>query len=267
MRYGRRILSIILSALVLLTMMSCCVSAAYYDRNKTYLSVRVEGISKTFYDDSFNISRDATVLDALRETGLDVVVKESQYGLYVSSIEGNTEKTFGGWDGWLFELNGEELQTSVDQAKIGDNVNLLVYYGDPYGVGMEYPYAEIRTYEGYITVLNMKFDDSEFESGNQPEPTPIVGATVTFDDGTVLTTDSEGKVYLTDELKGDKVYFFTIEKYAENGLPIVLRTHGWYSCKVESPLDPVWSAVFDFFFRMHDWFTNLFQKIAAVFGR
>ena len=261
MKFFKKSLSIFLATLMIFAVLSCSASAL---ERKTEIHVQVEGITKTLFDDSIKISKKATVLDALSATGLDLVVTDSEYGKYITSIEGEAAGTFGGWDGWLYELNGVELSVSVDQAEIGDSFNLLAYYGDPYGVGMQYPVANQRVSEGYITFTSTDTVTNWDTGESVTSENPVVGATVTFDDGTVLTTDSEGKIYLTEELMQKGVHFYKIEKYAENGLPVVLRTEGWYAVNPGAPEGAVLNII-EFFAKIYNWFVNLFQKIIGIF--
>ncbi len=258
----KKTLSIIMAALMLFAM----ASFAFAEDAQTDLKVEIEGIKKTLFNGTVTVSKSASVLDVVYETGLDVVAEDSSYGgKYISSIGGDAAGTFGGWDGWLFELDGVESYLSVDQATVGDSSFLLFYYGDPYGeAGMQRPQADEHISDGYITFTSADTVTDWTTGESTTTVNPVADATVTFSDGTVLKTDETGKVNLKYKLQKAGNYTYTVEKYAESGLPLVLRTTGSYS--VEGP-DSFGLKVNVFFEAVKDWFNNIFQKIAALFNR
>lgn len=245
----KKTLSVIMAALMIFAM----ASSAFAADAKTDLKVEIEGITKTLFDGTVTVSKSDTVLDALRATGVEVVATESQYGAYIVSIGGDAAGKFGSWDGWLFMLDGKEISASADLVKVGEAKEMTVYYGDPYGIGMQYPEADEHISEGYITFTSADTvtDWETYESTTTVNP--VADATVTFSNGTVLKTDKDGKIELTKDLKKAGSYTYTIEKYSDKGCPLVLRTTGEYSIS--------------FFEMIRNWFISLFAKIAALFNR
>lgn len=245
----KKTLSIIMAALMLFAM----ASFAFAADETISLKVDVEGITKTLFNDTVTVDKDASCLDALKATKVEVVSTESEYGAYIVSIGGDAAGKFGGWDGWLFMLDGKEISASADLVKVGEAKEMTVYYGDPYGIGMQYPEADEHISEGYITFTSADTvtDWETYESTTTVNP--VADATVTFSNGTVLKTDKDGKIDLTKDLKKAGSYTYTVEKYSDKGCPLVLRTTGEYSIS--------------FFEMIRNWFISLFAKIAALFNR
>lgn len=64
---------------------------------------------------------DATVLAALQATGVDATVEDSEYGKYISALNGAAAE---GSSGWIYTVNGQEVMESADQCQLaaGDTV-------------------------------------------------------------------------------------------------------------------------------------------------
>lgn len=71
------------------------------------------------------ISADATVLDVLEGTTLDVVVEDSQYGAYVTSIAGVAADAT---HGWTYTVNDQQPTESAGSLKIVDGDNVVWNY-------------------------------------------------------------------------------------------------------------------------------------------
>lgn len=64
---------------------------------------------------------DATVLAALQATGVDATIEDSEYGKYISALNGTAAE---GTSGWIYTVNGQEVMESADQCQLaaGDTV-------------------------------------------------------------------------------------------------------------------------------------------------
>lgn len=73
----------------------------------------------------------ATVLDALEATGWDVQVEDSDYGKFVSSINGIANGSEGDASGWVFTVNDQTVMEASDACKLkaGDSVQWSFYVG------------------------------------------------------------------------------------------------------------------------------------------
>ena len=78
------------------------------------------------YSGSVQLPEGATALDALEATGLDYVVEDSQYGMFVSSINGLANGETSATAGWMYSLNGEMALESCD-ALVLSNGDLLTW--------------------------------------------------------------------------------------------------------------------------------------------
>lgn len=239
----KRVISFVISLLLLLSVFSFCFSA---DGENDYIELQIEGIStKLFYGELKAVpegQESISVADLLRFavseyetltiTGLDEG--------YITDINGDTAGKFGGWDGWLFQVNGEDAPAGITDVTVKNGDSVLFYFGDPYGVGMQFPNAE---YEETEKKLTFNSADTTYDADYNPTVTvnPVTGMTVglvagfvdvsSFSDanpfeteGTVVetfVTDENGTVDLSEVDEGD--YTVLYYKTAENGLPLVLR--------------------------------------------
>lgn len=71
----------------------------------------------TLFAGSIDVAADATVLDALEATGLDVDAQDSEYGMFVNAIGGVAGE---GMKGWIYTVNGEQVQSSADKCTLAD---------------------------------------------------------------------------------------------------------------------------------------------------
>ena len=70
----------------------------------------------------------ATAYDALCATGLSVASKNSQYGIYVSAIDGLAEFEYGGSSGWMYSVNGSAPDVSCGKYVLKDGDRISWYY-------------------------------------------------------------------------------------------------------------------------------------------
>ena len=72
------------------------------------------------FDGTVELAEDATVLDALKATGLTLDVQDSEYGAFVNAIDGLATGAFGDASGWGYDINGEMVMDSADVATVSD---------------------------------------------------------------------------------------------------------------------------------------------------
>ena len=191
--------------------------------------LRIEGISANlFYDDvTVTYTGDAlTVQDFIiyadEHSDAITVIGAEGASPYITSINGDAAGTFGGWDGWLFEVNGVEAATGIGGVELNDGDEVLFYYGDPYGVGMQYPEVDLTDIDKHV--VRFVSNDTTYDEEWNPVVTanPVVGVTVTFD-GKEFITNENGEIVLTRDLMTAGAHTVATDKKAENGLPLVLR--------------------------------------------
>lgn len=235
-------------AATLLAGTSCVTAFAEDEAKSLSVTLRIEGISKNLYYNTVEIpytTDNLTVQDALiyiDEQSDDITITGADIS-WITEVNGDISGTFGGWDGWLYTVNGTEPDVGVDGYILEDNDSIVLYYGDPYGVGMQYPAADtsdiangVLTFSSENTVYDENFNSSVVI-------TPVNGATVewfytTTDDSTkaassvVYVTDENGKITIDKAYLTEGEHHISIERANESGLPTVLRFADDYTVNV-----------------------------------
>lgn len=77
------------------------------------------------------VPQGATVYDALMATGWDVQSESSEYGAYVTSINGVANGSEGEASGWVFTVSDQQVMEGCDTHKLdeGDSVQWSFYVG------------------------------------------------------------------------------------------------------------------------------------------
>lgn len=238
--------------LALLLTLSCLVpfSLGAEDEQGT-VRVKIEGIYSTVYDGIITYKNEPgdgpfTVKELMSflndNENLAIVGLESNY---ITSIAGESAGFFGGWDGWIFRINGVEGSESIETATVEDGDELLFYYSDEYGIGCQYP--EINIDEIYETgKISFTSSDVDWSTG---EPivfeNPVSGAFISFfneanngsDYIAAAITAEDGSVTLPKNVLHSGNLAFFIEKYSSNGVPVVIRRR--FDISLIGPFDDV----------------------------
>lgn len=206
------------------------VSSAYAADKTMSITLRIEGIEKNQfyatedvpYTGSLTVAQALTYIDSkedsIKITGADTA--------YITDINGETAGKFGGWDGWLYKVNGTDSAVGIDSMELSDGDSILLYYGDPYGAGMQFPVADTSDLKN--GVIKFTSEDTTYDKdGNATVKTnPVVGATVTWMDGdskTEYVTDKKGVVTIASDLLNEGAHAVQITKTGDAKLPLVLR--------------------------------------------
>lgn len=268
MKNFKKALSVLLAALMLVSVFALSAFAA----GKITVTLRIEGIKACLYYGKVTLDADSTVLDVLTQadkdsTALTVTVVDSEYGPYVSAINGESEKTFKGWDGWLYRVNGTEPQLSAGKAKVNAGDSIVFYYGDPYGVGMQYPVVNTESLsEGKISFTSL---DTEYDENWNPvlKEKSVTGYTLTWgykNSKTVtLTPDANGVCTIPEEYLTNEAHSVQIERYAPNGCPTVLRLAPDFTVGEKTATNILYELLAklkSFFAKLADFFKNLFKR-------
>lgn len=77
--------------------------------------------ARILFDETVNVEEGATALKILEATGLDLDVQRGDYGAFVNGVNGITTD---GFKGWVYTINGNQVQTSADKTalKSGDKL-------------------------------------------------------------------------------------------------------------------------------------------------
>lgn len=223
----KKITALVVSIMLTIGMLSIVVSADDATKNVT---LRIEGANDNIYYGTEAIVAD-TVADALvafdelsDEFSLDIV--EGQYGAYINGVNDEAAAAFGGWDGWLFMVNGVESPVGIDATEIKDNDVVVLYYADPYGVGFQKPELDTDKLvsDGIIKFVS---NDVSYDDAGEPhnETNPVVGAKVRISglETQEYTTDENGEIVVDFKSLAGGEYGIAIEKYSDAGIPLVLR--------------------------------------------
>ena len=210
--------------------MLCGMTSALAGEQKT-VSLRVEGAAEClFYDPAVPLEEGDSVLSLLvrvldREK-ISYQLEESAYGgYYFPALAGEAEYTFGGYDGWLYYVNGSDAPVSIDGYLPEGGEEIVVAYCDPYGdPATLLPICSV-TREAGEWVLTVTAETTVYDENWNPTVslTPVSAVQVQVN-GATLLTDEQGRATLPSELKAGDTVALSLEKYAENGKPLVLRT-------------------------------------------
>ncbi len=217
---------ILLCALAVL-LVSCFAVAVNADADDpAIVTLRIEGINKNLYNAKVELDDkdEITVADVISKAdfyseGIKVTGLEDSY---ITDINGESAGAFGGMDGWLYRVNGEYPTVAMNEHIVYDGDVIVVYYGDPFGVGMQFPEMDCTELKNGVLKFTSK-DTTYDESFNATvKVNPVADMKVTFD-GKEYITDAEGVVNIDKSLLTIGSHDVTVSKYAENGLPLVLR--------------------------------------------
>jgi hypothetical protein len=74
-----------------------------------------------------------TAMDALKQalekSNINFVIQNSSYGAYLSSIAGQAAGSLGGYDGWMYKVNGVSPLTGAADYVLNDDDIVTFYYG------------------------------------------------------------------------------------------------------------------------------------------
>ncbi|MBO4453160.1 MAG: DUF4430 domain-containing protein [Clostridia bacterium] len=221
MKNTKRILVILAAVMLLALTIPVLASAA----TKSEVTLRIEGVTKNLFYGKVALSESVvTVADVIVKADEDnesLTVVGADTG-YISAVNGEAGGQFGGWDGWMYRVNGVEAAVGISEYTLKAGDEIVLFYGDPFGVGMQYPEIDLSDVEDGI--IRFTSVDTTYDIQWNPVETvnPVAGATVTFD-GKTFTTDEKGEITVDEALLAEGEHKVAIEKYSENGIPLVLR--------------------------------------------
>ena len=166
------------------------------------VTVRIEGINECLYYGTYELSESKTVADVLSsidEADDSISITGISDG-YITAVNDDKAAHFGGWDGWLYLVNDVEPTVSVSEYTVKGGDSIVLYYGDPYGVGMQRPVAD--TSEISKGIIKFTSKDAEYDADYNVtyNVNPVADMTVTWEsDGktTEIVTDENGQITAT----------------------------------------------------------------------
>lgn len=205
------------------------------------VTVRIEGINDCLYYDTITVDNDnneltaADVIAFVDEINDDITIAGLDFG-YIADVNGESAGCFGGWDGWLFRVNGTEPTEGMDTYSIKNGDSIVLFYGDPYGdFGFQYPEMSYDNTNGILTFTS---SDAEYDENWNVAyiDNPVAGMTVTWnldDENISYVTDKNGQITLPDNLLKPDDYSIKFEKADKSGIPLVLRSEPNFTLSVD----------------------------------
>ena len=228
MRKHRKIVALALAVMMLTGMTA--VYAASDGGGAITVSLRIEGVDEPlYYSKAIGLEEGATVAElmaAVNETedSPDIAITDSTYGSYVSEVGGLAEFSHGDMSGWSYRVNGLSPTFGMDEYILEDGDEVVYFFGDPFGIGMQYPVPDLTKLlsDGIIrfTSTDTDYDEdwNEIVSEN-----PVEGAKVTFDGATYIT-DENGEIKIDGRTGLSGFHPLGIDKFGEDPMvPLVLR--------------------------------------------
>ncbi len=225
---------------VALMILASSFTTAFAAEKTMSIEITIEGIEQNLlkttidipYEDTLTMQNALAYLDEqeaeITMTGVD--------SAYITNINGEAAGSFGGWDGWLYKVNGQDPIVGIDSLELSDGDSLVLYYGDPFGVGMQFPAADTSDIQnGIITFTSA---DTTFDESYNAVVTvnPVVGATVSWWNGDTITeyvTDDNGTITVAADQLTEGAHAVQITKTGDTKLPLVLRFAPDYTISVE----------------------------------
>lgn len=225
-------------ALIALLIVSCFTFAA---SAQSKVSIRIEGKESTYYSGDVAITENSTVLDVVKaideaDESLEVTVIESQYGAYISGINGDKEviETVTDGDnetnyyiGWMFAVNNQNASVGASAYHLQGGEDVVLYYAD---MNAQVPVADFSE-KGKIKFTSYNW----LPDWSGMEWQAAAGLNVTLN-GKEYTSDSDGVVtYNPDDFK----CLVNVQVYGTDdvGYPMVCRFADNYGFDVTSLKD------------------------------
>ena len=261
MKMFKKSLSIMLVALMLISAFALGSFAA-----DKAVSLRIEGIDKCLFYGNVAVNADATVLDVIKaadeaDESLTATIVDSDYGPYLVDINGIVAGSYTAmmWDGWSYTVDGIAPDVGVSAYKVEDGDVIVMYYGDPWNTGMQYPIINTdKLSDGIISFTSM--DTVYDENWNAvTKEMPVTSYTLTwgYKDGTVtITPDENGVCKIPYKYLTIGEHTVQIEKYDEKTtLPTVLRYAPDFTVSI---------SIFDY---LEGFFNMIFDFIKSIFNK
>ena len=220
----KKFVSITLVAVLIVSCFAFAVNA------QSTVSIRIEGKNSTYFRGDVPIGEKSTVLDIVKavdeaEDSLNVTVVDSQYGAYISGINGDNEETITVPDekdpekstsyyiGWMFAVNNQNASVGVSGYELTGGEDIVLYYAD---MGAQVPVFSFPQ-KGVISVKSYDF----LPDWSGSDWLPVVDAKVTIGDKEYVTDETGTINYEPSELSG--FLNIKIEKNDVLGYPLVAR--------------------------------------------
>ena len=188
------------------------------------VTVRVEGVEGNLFYGDIALSGDNSVLTvaeaAFTQAGIEYETSVSPYGgSYVTQAAGLREGAYGGYEGWLYYVDGISPPVSMSLHILQGGEEVVFIYTD---FEVLVPIVETARDEQGVTVT-VTADVTTYDENWNAIVTrqPVAGAQVTAD-GTAYVTDEQGVVRLSEADSAKAQVSFAVEKKNALGLPALV---------------------------------------------
>ncbi len=228
-------------------------------------TLRVEGVKSNLYYGTVELVEGESVLKALCRVldaqGISYDVQGSDYGEFLNAVGEDVSAQFGGWDGWLYYVNGVDVAVGIDTYVPAAGDSVLVCYADPYGdpATLLPTVTATRARTGEVT-LNASAQTAVYAEDWSVSYVSVPAADVkVFVDGAEYVTDENGNAVLSAEDSAKESISVQIEKFAENGKPLVVRLAPDFAIDLTAVTAPAFSDVEE-----GKWYTEPVNAAAAA---
>ena len=191
------------------------------------VTLRIEGYNDTIYNKTVDVRyltdyvslQDALEMIDEQEADLEFTGTADNY---ITSINGESSGSFGGYDGWMFAVNDVVSQLSIGDTILRDGDNIVFYYAD---YPSQYTLVDASSArDGVIRFYSVEsnYDDNYVVTGTYESP--ITDAEVVFN-GSEYVTDENGEINIGRELdNGEYTVSLTKTRDTDFGeLPVAVR--------------------------------------------
>lgn len=179
-----------------------------YDKDVTTGNVKVFDYDGTGYTQG-KVTVYSFVMKALNSMEIKSNVSYSYGAPYIASINDIAGGKFGGWDGWMYFVNGKDPGVGMTDVEVKAGDEILVYYGDWGIMPLNITLPETASKGQNIQII-VKSEDKGVENA------------AVWVGGKKYTTDTNGIATITIEEVGNlEVY---AEKLDDTGKPLFVRS-------------------------------------------
>ena len=186
------------------------------------VTVRVESPEGNLFYGKVPVEEGNSVLDAAEkafaQADIEYTVAVSPYGgSYITKAAGLQEGALGGYEGWLYYVDGVSPAVSMSLSTLQGGEEVVLIYTD---FDVLVPILEAaRDHKGLVT-LTLTADVTTYDENWNATVTrqPVAGAVLTVE-GEAYTTDAQGKAALTEALSAKDAVTVQVEKKNAVGLP------------------------------------------------
>ncbi len=189
------------------------------------VTARIEGIEGNLFYGDITLSGDNSVLTvaeaAFTQAGIEYETSVSPYGgSYITQAAGLREGAYGGYEGWLYYVDGISPPVSMSLHILQGGEEVVFIYTD---FEVLVPMVETARDDKGVTVMvtaDVTTYDENWNAVVTRQPVADVQVTV---DGTAYVTDAQGKVLLNETDSAKEQVTFAVEKKNALGLPALVR--------------------------------------------